>query len=406
MLKIGILKEGKIPVDHRVAITPNQARDIQELYPEVNIVAQPSDIRCYKDLDYTDQGIELSENLHDCDVLIGVKEVNISDLIPNKTYFFFSHTTKKQDYNRELLRSILEKNITLIDYESLTNTQGVRIIAFGRWAGIVGAYNAFWAYGKRYNLYNIRRANECFDLDDLKSELQKIELPKIKIAITGGGRVAKGAMEIMIGIGVKQVTPDRFIHEEFDEPVYAQLNNRVYNIHQDGNEFNVAEFYKSPEKFKPAFKPYSHVADILVASAFWNPAAPVLFTREDATHSDFSIKLIADITCDIEGSIPSTLIATTIDEPVYDYEPTQGIMTDPFSNEGNITVMSVDNLPCELPRDASIDFGRQMLDNVIANLVGVDKDQTIERATIAKDGELTPRFSYLQDYVDDTSSEG
>ncbi|SHJ92931.1 Alanine dehydrogenase [Reichenbachiella agariperforans] len=401
MIKIGILKEGKIPVDRRVAITPEQAKKIQETHPEVSLVCAHSDIRCFSDQDYIDLNIPLTDDVSDCDILFGVKEVPIAALIPNKTYFFFSHTIKKQAYNRTLLQTILDKNITLIDYETLTNTDGQRIIAFGRYAGIVGAYNALWTYGKRYNLFDIRRAHECFDLDDLKTEFNLIKLPKIKIVITGGGRVAKGAMEIMNQVGIRRVSPHQFITQLFDEPVYCQLNNRDYHKHKNEDKvFNRAEFFQSPEDFESDFAPYAQVADILIACAFWNPKAPVLFTREDMTQRNFSIKVIADVTCDIEGSIPSTLQPATIDDPIYDYDPTQGILAPPLSDEGNVTVMAVDNLPCELPRNASTDFGKELLNNVLPNLIGEDKGGIIERATIAKGGHLTEKYSYLQDYVD------
>ncbi|PIB37579.1 alanine dehydrogenase [Reichenbachiella sp. 5M10] len=400
MPKIGILKEGKIPVDRRVAITPEQALRIQTKYPDVEIVCQHSDIRCFSDEDYAQQGIPLTTDIQDCDILVGVKEVPIGQLLDHKTYFFFSHTIKKQAYNRDLLRAVLDKNIRLIDYETLTNSQGQRIIAFGRYAGIVGAYNALWTYGRRYNLYHIRRAHACFDLEDLKTEFPKIKLPAVKIVITGGGRVAKGAMEIMHGLGIRRVSPDKFVHRDYTEPVYTQLNNRDYNKATDGRAFNRQEFFDSPDHFEPDFSAYAQHADLLIACAYWNPKAPVLFTREAMAGRDFSIKVIADVTCDIQGSIPSTLRPSTIADPVYDFDPTQGTEAPAFSDEGNITVMAVDNLPCELPRDASQDFGHELLHNVLPHLIGEDQEQIIERATIAQNGQLMPRYSYLQDYVD------
>lgn len=401
MPKIGIIKEGKIPQDKRVALIPSQAKTIQESFPTVEIVCQKSAIRCFEDQDYSDQEIQLVDHVDDCDILIGVKEVPIKELIANKTYFFFTHTIKKQAYNRDLLNAILKKNIKVIDYETLTNSHGQRIIAFGRYAGIVGAYNGIWAFGKRYNLFNIRRAHECFDLEDMKSEYAKVKLPCIKIAITGGGRVAKGAMEVLLGLGIRKVTPERFISEDFDHAVFAQLNSRDYNIHKDHKAFDRAEFYSNPENFERDFYRYARVADILVACAYWSPKAPVLFTQEEATQRDFKLNIVADVTCDIQGSIPSTLRPATIEDPVFDYDPTQGKEMPPFSDEGNITVMSVDNLPCELPRNASEDFGKELIDNVIPNLIDEDIDQVIERATITEGGKLTSYYQYLQNFVDD-----
>lgn len=399
MPKIGILKEGKVPIDRRVAIIPSQAKYIKENFPGVDLVCQKSDIRCFPDEDYTSEGIELVNDVQDCDIIFGVKEVPLGQLIPDKTYFFFSHTIKKQDYNRELLNEALDKNIRLIDYETLTNANNQRIIAFGRYAGIVGAYNGIWSYGKRYNLFNIRRAHECFDLEDMKTEYDKIKLPKIKIVITGGGRVGKGAMEVLLGLGIRKVTPERFVSEDFNEPVFTQLNSRDYNKHKEGKEFSRSEFFESPGNFESDFYQYAKCADLLIACAYWHPEAPVLFTREDATHRDFKINIIADVTCDIEGSIPSTIRPAVIDDPVFDYDPTTGKEMPAFAEEGNITVMSVDNLPCELPRNASEDFGHELVNNVLPCLFGDDPDKIVERATIAENGKLTSHYSYLQDYA-------
>ncbi len=400
-IKIGIIKEGKVPIDRRVPITPFQAKLIKTQYDHVDVVCQSSDIRCFPDEDYISEGIEIVEDVSDCDILFGVKEVPIPDLIEGKTYFFFSHTIKQQEYNRELLREILKKKISLIDYECLTNSDAQRIIAFGRYAGIVGAYNGIWTYGQRYNLFNIRRSKDCFDLEDLKTEFAKVKLPPIKIVLTGGGRVARGAMEVLHGMGVRKVTPSKLLTEQNDEPTFAQLSSRDYHIHSEGQEFNRSEFFMFPEKYNSTFLDYAHEADILIAAAYWDPNAPVLFTRHDILKKDFSIKVVADITCDIEGSIPSTKQPSTIEDPIYDYDPTTDQIAPALAEEGNITVMAVDNLPCELPRDASTDFGTELINNVLPNLLGKeDKDDTIKRATITKKGSLTEKYSYLQGFVD------
>lgn len=399
MTKIGIIKEGKVPIDRRVPLTPQQAKFIADNF-ETEVVVQSSDIRCFTDDDYRAAGLNVVDNIDDCDIILGVKEVPIDKLIPGKTHFFFSHTIKKQDYNRDLLRSILDKKITLIDWETLTNESGNRIIAFGRWAGIVGAYNGLWTYGKRYNLFQLRRANECFDYEDLKKEFEKIKLPNIKIALTGGGRVTKGAMEVLLGAGIRQVTPHDFLTDRFDEPVFTQLNSRDYNKRKDGGEFHRNEFYSQPELYAGDFLKYAKVTDLLIACAFWDPSAPVLFQREDILRDDFDVRIIADITCDIEGSIPSTKQPSTIDDPIYDYNPSDDTVEQALTDEGNITVMAVDNLPCELPRDASMSFGDELVNNVIPHLLGNDEKGIIHRATITQEGSLTDNYSYLQDYVD------
>jgi saccharopine dehydrogenase (NAD+, L-lysine forming) len=399
MTKIGIIKEGKVPIDRRVPLTPLQAKQIKENF-DVELVVQTSDIRCFSDDDYRKEGIEIVESINDCDIILGVKEVPMDKLVDGKTHFFFSHTIKKQGYNRELLQTILKKKIRLIDWETLTNENGNRIIAFGRWAGIVGAYNGLWTYGKRYNLFDIRRAHECFDYEDLKSEYAKIKLPTTKIALTGGGRVTKGAMEVLLGIGILKVTPYEFINERFKEPVFTQLNSRDYNRHKTGAEFLRNDFYKNPKQYESDFIKYAKVTDILIACAFWDPAAPVLFTREDITKDYFDIRVIADITCDIEGSIPSTKKSSTIDDPIYDYNPSDDQVEQALTDEGNLTVMAVDNLPCELPRDASESFGKELVSNVIPHLLGNDSLGIIHRATITQNGQLLEKYAYLQDYVD------
>ncbi|PIE66539.1 MAG: alanine dehydrogenase [Desulfobacterales bacterium] len=397
---IGLLREGKIPVDRRVAIPPEHARRVMEQFPGVRVVAQKSEIRCYEDAAYEKEGIPLVDSVEDCDVLIGVKEVPVADLIPEKTYFFFSHTIKKQPYNRKLLQEIVKQKITLVDYETLTDQNGKRIIAFGRWAGIVGAYNGIYTFGKRYNLFHLRRAHECFDFDDLRSEFGKVNLPPVKIILTGGGRVTKGAMEVLMGMGIRKVSPRQFVEEHFDFPVFAQLNARNYNVRKDKTAFSRNQFYTEPQLFEGSFLPYARHADILIATAYWAPAAPVLFTREDMMQDDFKIAVIADITCDIEGSIPSTKRPSTIDEPLYDYNPSDDQVENPLTDEGNITVMAIDNLPCELARDASESFGETLVEKILPELLGDDEHGVIQRATIATEGHLTEKFAYLQDYVD------
>lgn len=398
-MKIGLIREGKFPIDRRVPLTPQQAKEVERKFPGTKVLVQSSDIRCFSDEAYSNEGLEIVSDISDCEIILGVKEVPIEHLIEKKTFLFFSHTIKEQAYNRQLLRSILDKQIRLIDYEVLTDESKNRIIAFGRWAGIVGAYNGLWTFGKRYNLYHIRRAFECFDLQDLQQEFEKIRLPPIKIIITGGGRVAKGAMEVLLGAGVRKVTPAVFLSERLSEPVFTQLNSRDYHFKTDGTAFQRHEFFEHPDRYQSNFLKFASVADLLIACAYWDPRAPVLFTPTDVMTEAFKLRVVADITCDIEGSIPSTKKATTIEDPIYDYNPSEDQTEKPLSDEANLTVMAVDNLPCELPRDASEDFGRQLIDNVLPDLLGKDKSNVIARATIAENGQLGKYFSYLRDYV-------
>lgn len=398
-MKIGIIKENKIPVDRRVPLTPSQCKTVLQNFSDVQIKVESSEIRCYSDSDYKKEGIEVVENVNDCDILLGVKEVPAELLIENKTYFFFSHTIKEQEYNRDLLREILKKEIRMIDYEVLTDVNNRRIIAFGRYAGIVGAYNGIWTYGKRYRLFDLRRAHECFDLEDLKTEFQKVKLPPLKIVVTGGGRVAKGAIEVLLGMNIRQVTPAQLLSNDYKEAVFAQLNSRDYNLPKDGSEFKRKDFYEHPDQFDSSFLQYAKQANILIAGAFWDPRSPVLFNRHDMTSADFRIRIVADITCDIEGSIPSTKRPSTIDDPIYDYNPSDDQEEPALSDEGNITVMAVDNLPCELPRDASRDFGEELIKNVLPQFFNNDENDILKNATIADNGNLTDNYSYLKNYV-------
>jgi saccharopine dehydrogenase (NAD+, L-lysine-forming) len=316
---------------------------------------------------------------------------------------FFSHTIKKQPYNRKLLQEIIRKKIRLIDYEALKDRPGNRLVAFGRYAGIVGAYNGLWTYGQRFKTYSLRRAHECFDVNDLKLELRKVKLPRLKIILTGAGRVGKGSMETLDSAGIRKVSPQDFLQRQFDEPVYVQLSSADYHNRKEGGHFNREEFHQYPEKYESYFKEYVKVADILMAGAYWNPKAPVLFSREDMMSPEFRIRVIADITCDINGSVPSTKKASSIIDPIYDYDPFTDTVKAPLSSDKFITVMAIDNLPCELPRSASEEFGRDLIDRVLPMLVGEDKEGVIARATITENGLLTSHFQYLTDYVSQSS---
>ncbi|QOI96551.1 MAG: alanine dehydrogenase [Flammeovirgaceae bacterium] len=398
-IRVALIREGKTPPDKRVPFTPFQAEEIEQRFPHVKVVVQESPIRCFQDREYRALDVEVAERIADCDILMGIKEVPVDQLIPGKTYLFFSHTIKKQPHNRKLLQEILKKNIRLIDYEALKDKLGNRLVAFGRFAGLVGAYNGLWTYGKRYKKFNLKRAHECFDVNDLKLELRKMKLPPVKIVLTGAGRVGRGAMETLDSAGIRKISPADFLTKTFDEPVYVQLSSADYHVRKEGGHFNRDEFHRQPERYSSTFLSFTKVADVLLAGAYWNPKAPVLFTRQDMLSPEFKIKVIADITCDIEGSIPSTLRASTIDEPLYDYDPATGKEKPPLSSEHHVTVMAVDNLPCELPRNASEEFGRDLLDKILQPLLVEDVEGIIARATITNNGALTPVFQYLQDYV-------
>ena len=399
-MKIGVIRETKNPPDKRVPLSPEKCAKLKQNFPEVELVVQSSNIRAFKDEEYSELGVNIVQDVSDCDVLLGVKEVKKEELLPHKTYFFFSHTIKEQPYNRDLLQKMLALKIKMIDYEALTYPKNGRILGFGRYAGIVGAYNAFLAFGIKSNSYNLKPANECHDYKELKQELKKVKLPNdYKIIISGDGRVGKGAEEIIHAIGVYEVSPLDFLTSTRNEPIYTQLSIKEYNKRKDGQLFTKDDFYTNPELFESNFKRFSDIGDMYIACHYWDANAPFVFSREDIKADSFKLKIVADISCDIDGPVASTLRPSTIDEPLYGYDPKTESEVD-FMNENAIGVMAVDNLPCELPRDASEDFGNELLTKVLPSIIGEDSDTIIERASICENGKLTSYYSYLQNYVD------
>ncbi len=398
-MKFAIIKERKNPPDRRVVFSPEKFAETKEKFPQGEFKVEMSDIRVFPDEQYISNGLEVTNDVSNCDVMIGVKEVPIENLIPNKKYFFFSHTIKKQPYNRKLLQAILDKNIELYDHETIVNEKGFRLIGFGRYAGLVGAYNGFRALGLRDNLFSLPKVETLADLDAVKRELDKITLPNIKILLSGTGKVAHGAKEILEHLKVKQVSDALYLTSKFTEPVYCLVDVMEYSKRKDGKVGDKWEFYKDPTGYESNFMPYAKETDFFIAGHFYGNNAPYLFTREDAKQPNFNINLVADISCDVDGPVASTLRASTIAKPFYGYDPQTESEVD-FDANNAITVMAVDNLPCELPKDASEGFGDMFLEHVIPAFFNDDKDGVLERAKITENGKLTERFAYLQSYVD------
>ncbi|MGB0880543.1 MAG: NAD(P)-dependent oxidoreductase [Polaribacter sp.] len=398
-MKFGIIKERKSPPDRRVVFSPKKLLAFKKEFPQANLKVESSDIRIFSDDEYTNVGLEITKDISDCDVLIGVKEVPIEALIPNKTYFFFSHTIKKQPYNRKLLQAILQKNIELIDHETIVNKNESRLIGFGRYAGIVGCYNGFRALGLKQETFTLPKAETLENQQSLLDELNKVEIPNLKILLTGSGKVAYGAKEMLDGMNIKEVPVEEYLHTLYNEPVYCLANVLDYNKRTDGQTLDNVDFYKHPEKYESNFMRFAKVTDYFIAGHFYGNGAPYLFTREDAKSPDFNIKLVADISCDINGPVASTLRASTIADPIYGYDPQTESEID-YKNKNAIVVMAVDNLPCELPKDASEGFGELFLKHVVPAFYNNDKDGILARARVTKNGKLTERFSYLQEYVD------
>jgi saccharopine dehydrogenase (NAD+, L-lysine-forming) len=398
-MKIGILRETKDPPDRRVPLTPAQCKQLLAYYPGIELVVQPSLNRCFTDAEYVNAGLLLQEDLQDCELLMGVKEVDIPALIEGKTYLFFSHTAKEQPFNRELLQEISRMNITLVDYEYLVRTDNSRVVAFGRWAGIVGAYNGLRAYGQRTGAYTLRPAWKLSGLDEMKMDLANLPVEHTRIVLTGGGRVAQGAMEILRAAGIREVTPMAYLADDTKETRYCRLDPWHYARHIHNLDFNFDHFVDHPDAYENTFQPYARKSDMYIACHFWDPRSPLLLTREDLQDPEIPIRVVADISCDIDGPIASTIRPSTIANPFYGYDPVTGKAAEDSFKEDVITVMAVDNLPGELPRDASGDFGEALMKNVLPSLLGDDKEGIVRRATITRNGALTEPFWYLENYL-------
>jgi len=402
-MKIGLIREEKIPSDTRVAFTPNQIKSILKSNPSFQFIIQPSKTRCFSDSEFEHAGAVVQEDISTCDYLFGVKEVPISSLISDKPYFFFSHTIKKQAYNKNLLKAILEKNIQLIDYECITNEKGVRLVAFGRWAGIVGSYNALRIWNKRVNAINNDNFTELKPATDQKDYKELIEyrvsanLAPGKFAVSGDGRVARGAWELLDAAGLQEVSVHDFLRiQNPAKPIYVKLTTEMLYKHKTNNNIVLSHFFKYPDEYNCTFKDYYTHTDVFINAVFWNPKAPVFFTWEDMTQDNFAIQAIADITCDIEGSVPCTLKATTIANPFMGIDKFSKSEINPFSKD-SLDMMTVDNLPNELPRNASEEFGNALMTYIIPDLL--NNQEITNRATIANNGEITKRFSYLTEWV-------
>ena len=397
--KIGILREGKNPPDKRVALTPAQCLEVMQRYPGTDVVVQRSPVRAIADAEYEAAGVRMTDDVSDRDLLIGVKEVPVDMLLEGRSYQFFSHTIKQQPHNRKLMQAALVKRIRLIDHELLTDPKGERVLAFGKWAGVVGAYNAFRAWQATQGGPFLKPAYQCHDRAEMEQHLHAFPLPKdLRIVMTGGGRVGRGAMEVLDKAGVSRVSPSAFLNAVFDGPVYTVLGSADLYRREDGRPFDKAAFHADPSGHVADLLPYTLKANMFMACHFWDPRGPKILTTEMLRSPDLKLRVVADMSCDVGGPIDSTLRASTITEPLYGYLPTTSAEC-PVGTPGSITIMAVDNLPCELPRDASEAFGRDLVDHVIPHLVHADINGMIDRASITRDGALTARFAHLAGYA-------
>ncbi|WP_313115167.1 NAD(P)-dependent oxidoreductase [Aequorivita sediminis] len=398
-MTFAIIKERKNPPDRRVVFSPEKCQEVIKEFPDARIVVESSDVRIFPDEAYRNAGFDVLDDVSEADVMLGVKEVPVDALIPNKKYFYFSHTIKKQPYNRKLLKAMLEKNIEMFDHETIVNNSNRRLIGFGYYAGLVGAYNGFRGLGLRDNLYDLPKVENLADLNAVKAELDKITIPNIKIVLSGTGKVTKGAKKVLDHLKIREVSDEDYLTKEFDEPVYCLIDVSEYNKRKDGGTFNKKEFYKDPSGYESDFMKYAKVSDMFISGHFYGNNAPYLFTREDARNPEFKINFVADVSCDIDGPVACTIRASTIADPFYGYDPITESETK-LGTPGSIAVMAVDNLPCELPKDASEGFGEMFLENVIPAFFNDDKDGILKRSQMTtSERKLTLKFEYLNDYV-------
>ncbi|MBU3744186.1 MAG: alanine dehydrogenase [Sediminibacterium sp.] len=397
MACIGLIKEGKIPADNRVALTPAQARLLQQQFPDCTIIVEPSADRCFSDDEYRKAGIEVSNNLNNCEILLGIKEIPIAQLLPDKTYLFFSHTKKEQPYNRGLMQAMVEKKITLIDYECLVHPDGQRLIGFGFFAGIVGAHNGIMAYGNRSGLFTLSRVSDIRDYRELIHTYFGLKLPPLKVVVTGSGRVAHGILEIMNLMDIQEVEPDEFLHQSFPYPVYVHLKGADLYQHRITKTYQRMHFHENAREYESLFEPYTAVADILMNGIYWDETIPRLFSMQTLQRPDFRMFTIADITDDKGGSVPCNLGDAPPQAPVYGVDRYSGLQTAPYL-PNSIDVMAVGNLPNELPRDASRYFGEQLIKYVFGDLLA-GGSEIITGATMLTKGELTEPYQYLREYA-------
>lgn len=398
-MKFGIIKERKNPPDRRVVFSPNELAKLKQTYHDAVVEVESSDIRIFSDVQYKSMGITVTDDVSGSDVLFGVKEVPVENLIPNKAYFFFSHTIKKQPYNQKLLKAILEKNIDLYDHETIVDDQNRRLIGFGKYAGMVGVYNGIRAFGIKFELFKLPKAETLAGKDALIMHLKRLNLPALKFVLTGTGKVGSGAKEILDAIKVKEITIENYLTKNYAQPVYIQLDVLEYNKRIDGEVIDFRDFVAHPDEYVSDFEKFTKVTDIYFAGHFYATGAPMILSREMLNASDCKLKVVADISCDVKGPIACTLRSSTIEEPIYGYFPLEDREVEVF-HPAAVVVMAVDNLPCEIPKDASEGFGEQFMEHVIPAFFNGDKDGILQRAKITENGKLTERFSYLQDYVD------
>ena len=401
LTNIGIVRESRND-ENRTPLVPEHIKKYKESNPNINFIIQPSNSRCFSDEEYELCGAKINENLNECSIIFGVKEIDPNILINNRTYLFFSHTFKinKQQKNieknkKDLLLSILNKKITLIDYENIRGKNGTRCLGFGRFAGIVGCYNTLNLLLRVLGKQSLASAYKINDYERLVLNLKNLYFPKTKILVTGDGRVAKGVIELLNLTNIKAVSKKDFLEKKFDQPIFCNLETKDYVTNNSSTNFNLEHFINNPQDYSSSALQYLKETNILISAHYWDPSSPKIFENEDLKDLQ-NLKIVGDITCDINGSVPTTIRSTTIEEPNYWIE--RYTLKEIDENNDGIAVMAVDNLPSELPRDSSTEFSEGIINEVLPFLLKED-DGRILNGTITTDGSFLEKYNYLNDYI-------
>ena len=401
LTNIGIVRESRND-ENRTPLVPEHIKKYKESNPNINFIIQPSNSRCFSDEEYELCGAKINENLNECSIIFGVKEIDPNILINNRTYLFFSHTFKinKQQKNiekhkKDLLLSILNKKITLIDYENIRGKNGTRCLGFGRFAGIVGCYNTLNLLLRVLGRQSLASAYKINDYERLVLNLKNLYFPKTKILVTGDGRVAKGVIELLNQTNIKAVSKKDFLEKKFDQPIFCNLETKDYVTNNSSTNFNLEHFINNPQDYSSSALQYLKETNILISAHYWDPSSPKIFENEDLKDLQ-NLKIVGDITCDINGSVPTTIRSTTIEEPNYWIE--RYTLKEIDENNDGIAVMAVDNLPSELPRDSSTEFSEGIINEVLPFLLKED-DGRILNGTITTDGSFLEKYNYLNDYI-------
>jgi len=429
--KIGVRREDKNKWERRVPLIPEHIKKLKEEH-DIETIVQPSQIRAFSNQDYLNSGAKIDEDLSKSPVVFAVKEIPMHLFQPGKTYAFFAHVIKGQEYNMPMLKKMMELGCNLIDYEKITDERGRRLVFFGRYAGLAGMFDTLWAFGKRMKnrgfktpFDEIKEAINYRDLDDIKDHIKTLgeeiseegltdEICPMVVGFAGYGNVSKGAQEILDMLPVEEIEPDKIesIRNDYSNKVIYKVvfkEEHMVKPKLSDSDFNLQEYYNKPELYEPIFEKYVPYLTILMNCIYWEKRYPRLITKEYVEknyNDDMKLQIVGDISVDVNGAIEFTEKTTNSGNPVFVYNPITKKVKDGCSGEG-IAVMAVDNLPCEIPRESSSYFGDTLLrfiPSIAKADFSVDFDELdlppeIKRAVILYHGKLTPNFEYINKFL-------